>query len=91
MEGDDGEVPSGSVGRVDVHERIRPETSDSRAVKSPLEEAVHGAPEDEVADAEPREAEAVQAKFDGEEDQVHAVHVNVNETVAEVRGKEQRH
>lgn len=91
VEDDDGEVPSGSVGRVDVHERIRPEASDARAVQSPLQEAVRGAPEDEVADAEPREAEAVQRKFDGEEHKVHGMHVDVDETVADVRGEKQRH
>ena len=88
MEDDDGEVPGGGIGRVDVHEGIWPETSDARGVERPLKVAVCGAPEDEVADAEPREAEAVKGDFDGEEDEVDAVHVDVDEVVVEVRGEE---
>jgi len=88
VEEDDGQVPSRSIRGVNVHKRIRirPRLIFPRAVNSPLQEAVCRAPEDEVADAEPWKPEAIERKFNEEENQIDRMHVNVHEAMVKIRG-----
>lgn len=67
VEEDDGQVPNRSIRGVNVHKWIWPPPSNPGTVKSPLQEAVCRAPEDEVAHAEPRKPEAIERKFNEEE------------------------
>lgn len=90
VEEDDGQVPSRSIRGINVHKRIWPPPSNPRAVNSPLQEAVCCAPEDEVADAEPRKPKAIERKFNEEENQIDRMHINVHEAMVKIRGQKHR-
>ena len=91
VEGDNKKVPSRCVWCVHIHEWIWPSVTQSGRVQRPLEECVRGTPENEIRDSKPRKTERVQGELKQEKNNIHCVHVDVNETVTVTCGEHQWH
>ncbi len=91
MENDDEKVPSWSPGSSDIHERIRPLMAEPGGEECPLKVGVGSAPENDVADAEPRKSETVQGKLGEEKKSIHSMHIHINERMASSLRQHERH